>query len=206
MRFRFLSLVVVPRRAAFANALQCYAEMKTISSKRVVVIGTSCSGKTTFARSLAHKLNTQHIELDAIHWKPNWTPTPKEEFTSLAQKATAPETWVLDGNYSAVRDTVWSRATTIVWLNYSFPVVARRALSRTFRRVFGRQVMWSGNRETFHRSFLSNDSILWWVLKTYRRRRQEYPRLLQEPQYRHLQVIVLTSPIEAKRFLQNLKF
>ena len=39
--------------------------------KRVVIIGTSCSGKTTFERSLAQKLKVQHIELDSIHWKPN---------------------------------------------------------------------------------------------------------------------------------------
>ena len=171
--------------------------------KRVVIIGTSCSGKTTFARNLAQKLQVQHIELDSIHWKPNWTPTPKEEFRSLATEAVAPELWVLDGNYSAVRDILWARATTLIWLNYPFHVVAWRAVSRTFRRVFGRQVMWSGNRETFRKSFMSKDSILWWVLKTYRRRRQEYPHLFKEPANRHLQITVLTSPAEAERFLRS---
>ena len=32
--------------------------------KRVVVIGSSCAGKTTFARELAGLLNVPHIELD----------------------------------------------------------------------------------------------------------------------------------------------
>ncbi len=177
--------------------------MKSTQVKRVVVIRTSCSGKTTFARSLAHRLQVQHIELDAIHWRPNWNPTPKEEFRNLAREAVSPETWVLDGNYSAVRDIVWARATTLIWLNYSFHVVARRAMSRTFQRVFCRQVMWAGNRETFRISFLSRDSILWWVLKTYHRRRREYPRLFKELENRHLQTIVFSSPIEAERFLQN---
>ena len=178
--------------------------MKALQLKRVAVIGTTCSGKTTFARRLAHRLKTQHIELDAMHWKPNWTPTPKEDFRGLAQEAVAAEAWVLDGNYSAVRDIVWARATTLIWLNYPFYVVASRALKRTFRRVFYRQVMWSGNRETFRRSFLSKDSILWWILRIHQRRRQDYPRVFQQPEYCHLQIIVFVSPTEAERFLQSI--
>ncbi|HEY0457837.1 MAG TPA: hypothetical protein VGC97_01725 [Pyrinomonadaceae bacterium] len=172
--------------------------------KRVVIIGTSCSGKTILASNLAQKLRLPHIELDSIHWKPNWTPTPREEFGNLVSAAAAPEAWVADGNYSAVRDILWARATTLIWLNYPFYVVAGRALSRTFRNVFYRRVLWSGNKETFRQSFLSKDSILWWVIKTYRRRRQEYPRLFNEPAYRHLQIIVLASPAETARFLQSI--
>jgi len=39
--------------------------------KRIVIIGTSCSGKTTLAKTIALKLNIKHIELDKLHWKPN---------------------------------------------------------------------------------------------------------------------------------------
>jgi adenylate kinase family enzyme len=173
--------------------------------KRLVIVGTSCSGKTTLASNLAQKLGAQHIELDSIHWKSNWTPTPKAEFRSLVSAAAAPEAWVSDGNYSAVRDILWARATALIWLDYPFHVVARRALSRTFRNVFYRKELWSGNRETFRQSFLSRDSVLWWVIKTYRRRRREYPRLFNEPAYRHLSIIVLASPAEAERFLQGLE-
>ena len=169
--------------------------------KRVAVIGTSCSGKTTFARSLAQMMQVKHIELDAIYWLSNWTPRSEDEFRTLTQAAIAEEKWLLDGNYSRVRDIVWSQATALIWLNYSFPVVARRALGRTIRRVFDGEVLYSENREIFCKAFLSRDSILLWVLKTYRRHRHEYPRLFQEPQHRHLQIFVLRSPEEADRFL-----
>jgi adenylate kinase family enzyme len=36
---------------------------------RVIVIGTSCAGKTMFARSLADALSCPHVELDALHWQ-----------------------------------------------------------------------------------------------------------------------------------------
>lgn len=176
-----------------------------IPLQRVVIIGTSCSGKTTFATELARVLGTEHIELDALHWRPNWTPAPIHEFRADAARAVAAETWVLDGNYNKVRDLVWARATTLIWLNYSFPVTARRALVRTWRRSFYRQELWAGNREDFRLSFFSKDSILWWVLTTYRRRRAEYPPLFQQPENRHLRVVVLTTPARAARFLGEVR-
>ena len=172
--------------------------------KRVAVVGTSCSGKTTFARRLAEKRGVRHIELDSIFWKPNWTPTPPDEFRNLVAEAVAPEEWVLDGNYSVARDILWTRATTLVWLNYPFRVVGWRALSRTTRNVISRKPMWAaGNVETFRHAFLTRDSILWWVATTYRRRRREYPLLFRKPAHRHLQIIELASPREAEHFLKS---
>ena len=170
---------------------------------RVVVIGTSCSGKTTFAKGLARVLNRHHIELDAINWLPGWTERPPEEFRRLVEEATAQDEWVVDGNYSRVREVVWSRATALIWLDYSFHVVIWRALSRTLRRSISREILFSGNRESLRMTFLSRDSILLWILKTYRRRRREYSKMLQETD--DVKVGVLTSPEDASRFLAEVR-
>ncbi len=169
--------------------------------KRIVVIGTSSSGKTTFACKLSKKLNVPHIELDAIHWKPGWVSTPTEEFRSLTQQAVSSEEWIVDGNYSAVHDIVWKRATTLIWLNYSFHIVAFRAIKRTLRRVITREPMWAGNIETFRKSFLTRDSILLWVVKTHRKNRKKFPSRFIQPEYNHLSIKILYSPKEAKDFL-----
>ena len=171
--------------------------------KRVAVIGTSCSGKTTFAMSLAHTLGSDHIELDAINWLPQWTERPPDQFRKLVKEAVAKDEWIVDGNYSRVRDAVWSRATCLIWLNYSFPVVMYRALSRTLRRSFYRETLFSGNRESLRMTFLSRDSLLLWILKTYRRRRREYPRMLRE--IGDVKVVVLKSPENADRFLAEIR-
>ena len=131
---------------------------------RVVVIGTSCVGKTIFARSLAEALCCPHIELDALYWQPNWTPRPPEEFRKLVAQELSLGCWVTDGNYSVVRDLIWSRTTTVIWLNYGFPLVLWRALTRTVRRVLTQEDLFSANRESLRLAFFSRDSILWGFL------------------------------------------
>lgn len=169
--------------------------------RRVAVIGTSCSGKTTFAAALAARLQVPHIELDALHWQPNWVEAPLEAFRADVAAAVAGEHWVCDGNYSKVRDLVWGRATTVIWLDYPFTTVMGRALYRTLRRAITREELFSGNRESIRMAFFSRESILWWVVTTHRRRREEYGALFAGSGFPHLERVVLTSPVEAARFL-----
>ena len=172
--------------------------------ERVIVVGTSCSGKTTLARQLSRSLGVPHIELDAINWKPNWEARPAEEFWQLVREAVRGEKWVVDGNYSAVRDIVWGRGTTIVWLNYPFRVVLWRALYRTIKRVISREELFAGNRETFRQAFLSRDSIILWVITTYHRRRRAYNQILNEGAFPNLRVIELRKPAQAEALVASL--
>ena len=173
--------------------------------QRVVVVGTSCSGKTTLAGRVAGILAVPHIELDAIHWLPEWQERPTEEFRELTALAVAADQWLADGNYRPVRDIVWARAICVIWLNYSFPLVLWRALRRTITRSVGGQILYSGNKESLRRAFLSRESIIWWVISTYHRRRREYPLLFQKQEFRHLNLIEFRKQREADAFLSCLQ-
>ena len=173
--------------------------------QRVVVIGTSCSGKTTFGRQLSDLLAAPHVELDALHWKEHWEPRPRVEFLRLVEEAVARDRWVTDGNYGTVRDVVWSRATAVLWLNYSFVRVFYRALSRTLRRAATREQLYSGNTESFSKAFLSRDSILLWVLTSFRRRRREYTALLQSDRFASIPFWEFRRPRDAALFLSTVK-
>jgi adenylate kinase family enzyme len=171
---------------------------------RVVVIGTSCVGKTMFARSLARVLSFPHIELDALYWQPNWVARPPDEFRALTAQALAQDCWVTDGNYGVVRDLVWSRATTVIWLNYVFPLVLWRALMRTVRRVLTQEELFSGNRESLRMAFFSRESILWWVITTFHRRRKQYRHLFDSRPFPRFAYIEFRKPSEAQIFLARL--
>jgi adenylate kinase family enzyme len=172
------------------------------SSRRVVVVGSTGAGKTTFARALAAALGVLHIELDALHWGPDWTPVPAEMFRAQVIAATDGLGWVVDGNYSVVRDVLWPRADTLVWLDYAPWVIARRLLRRTARRVLRREELWNGNRESLWKQFFSRDSLFLWAMRTYHRRRREYTALLRRPEYAHLRVVRLRTPGAAEQWLR----
>ena len=172
--------------------------------QRVMVVGTSCAGKTTLARGIAGALDVPHVELDVLHWGPGWTECPDDEFRDAVREHAAAERWVIDGNYSKVRDIVLPRATDAVWLNYSFAVVFWRALRRTVGRSLWRKELFGGNRETFRMSFLSRDSILLWVIQTHRRRNREYRALFSGDAGSHVRLTELRTPEEAEGLLRRL--
>ena len=103
---------------------------------------------------------------------------------------TAEESWVIDGNYSDVRDIIWRKADTLIWLDLPFLTLFFRILWRTLRRVVKREKLWNDNTEGFDALFGSNSMPLW-VIKTYWRRKREYPVLLSKPEYSHLNIIRL---------------
>ena len=168
--------------------------------ERVVVVGTSCCGKSVFSRELAQSLGYALVELDELFWGPNWTPKPESEFRRLTATAASAPRWVAEGNYGRVRDVLWPRATTIVWLNYGFFTVLFRAVRRTLSRNITKEELWHGNRESFVRSFFSRESILIWVISTFHRRRRELQVLRVSGKYPHLSWIEFRRPCEAARY------
>ena len=173
--------------------------------RRVVVIGSSCAGKTTFAQELARTWGCDFIELDELYWGPQWTPKPAPEFHRLVRDAAQGSEWVSAGNYSAIRDELWPRATTIVWLNFGLGLLLWRGLRRTLARSLGGTVLFHGNRESLRRAFLSRDSLLWWIASTFDRRRREFAALRAAGGYGQAEWLEARNPAEADRILRRLQ-
>ena len=173
--------------------------------RRIAVVGVSGSGKTTLARQLAARLGLVHIELDALYWEPGWAPAQRAVFRERAARVFQGDAWVVDGNHPEVRDIIWSRADTAVWLDYSLPLVMWRLTRRTFRRCATHEELWNGNQERSLRAhFFSRKSIFLWALRTYELRRREYPTLFSLPEYAQVRPIHLRSPRATQAWLEGL--
>ena len=173
--------------------------------RRVSVVGTSGSGKSTLARELAEILGVPQLELDAVHHQPGWAPLPTDEFRRIIAARAAAGGWVIDGNYGRVRDLVWARADTVVWLDLPKRTVMRQVVWRTLRRVALRRELWNGNRERW-RNFLTwnpEQSVISWAWHKHAPDHAKYAAAAASPASAHLRFIRLTSRRDVARFLDD---
>jgi adenylate kinase family enzyme len=176
---------------------------------RVAVLGTSGSGKTTFARRLAAAIGAPHIELDALNWQPGWRDLNShdpEEFRRRVALAAAGEAWVSDGNYGRVRDLILARATHLVWLDYPRWLVMTRVFRRSLSRAMTGRELWpgTGNREQFSR-WLDKEHPLRWAWDTYSERRRRYRALFEDPELTRIGKHCLRRPAEAEPLIRRLR-
>ena len=166
---------------------------------RVHVVGTSGSGKTTFARHVADRLGVAHVELDSIRHQANWQDLPDDEFRRRVAVVAAADAWVVDGNYAVVRDALWARATHIVFLDLPRWLVVLQVTQRTASRTVLRTRLWNGNRELW-RFLLQRDNIIRWAWSSHGPRRAQYgPLIATDPRW-----VVLRSRREARAWLEAL--
>jgi adenylate kinase family enzyme len=173
--------------------------------RRVLVLGTSGSGKTTLSRRLAAHLDAPCVELDALFHQPGWTQLPEPEFRAEVMRRVAGECWVVDGNYSAVRDLVAARADTVVWLDLPRHVVMWQVTRRTLWRAWTGDELWNGNRER-PRNLLAWDperSIIRWAWTSHARVRARTLAAF-EGGYRGRDLVRLRSRREVAAFLAGL--
>jgi adenylate kinase family enzyme len=176
--------------------------------KKINVVGTSGSGKSTFARRLGEAIGQPHIEMDKVFWGPNWA-MPKDEdfFANLRKALEGKDGWVLDGNYTRTIPIKWEKVDLVIWLDISFPRTFFQALKRALHRSWTGRELWegTGNRETFTKTFLSKESILLWTWNTYGPVKEKYERMLADPKYSHVKFLRLRGHGEAEAFLEKLR-
>ena len=176
--------------------------------RRVSVVGTSGAGKSTLSRALAAGLGAECLELDSVFHQPGWVPLPRDEFRQRVAAVVAGERWVIDGNYtSQVKDLVWARADTVVWLDLPRRTVMRRIIWRSFRRAAVRTELWNGNRERW-RNFFSLDkeeSVIAWAWQTHAATRAKMEAAVADQANSHVSFVRLENPGAVRRFLQDLR-
>jgi len=180
--------------------------IKLDRTAKILVIGTSGSGKTALAETLSKILGIKNIELDALFWKENWTQSSAEEFReNIRESIKYAPGYVIHGNYNKVKDLTWGNVDTVIWLDYSRVVVMWRVLKRTIGRIITHEKLWAGNKETFRKSFLEKDSIILWAWNTYWKRKVQYSIMVKENTYNNKEFIILKHPKEAKALLKRIE-
>jgi adenylate kinase family enzyme len=136
-----------------------------------------------------------------LFWGANWTPRPKDIFIAEVDRALSQPTWVCDGNYSFLKHLIWPRMDAVIWLDYAFPLVMWRVTKRTLNNLIHRKAIFNNNYDSWQRAFLSKDSVIWYSLTSFHRRRRKYLSLWGSPAFSQAARVWLHSPQEAEAWL-----
>ncbi len=162
-------------------------------------MGSSGSGKSTFAQRLSAMTGIPMVSLDALFWKPGWVPSEAAEFETRVTEAARLPRWIMDGNYtsSGAGDLRRSLADAIIWFDLPRRTCMTGILTRiatSYGRV--RPEMAAGCPEKIDLEFFR---YVW----TYRR--QQRPKLLQyfDGLRPDQALICFTSRTQADRYLTD---
>lgn len=87
-------------------------------SQRVIVLGCSGSGKSTFSGKLHKITGLPLFHLDNIWWKPDRTHITREEFDRKLEEILREDRWIIDGDYSRTYETRFKACDTVIFLDY----------------------------------------------------------------------------------------
>lgn len=143
-----------------------------------------------------------YTEMDALFHGPGWTELPT--FAADVAVVVAGERWVVDSDgYSAVRDTMWARADTLVWLDLPRWQVMLRVVRRSLWRGLRRVELWNGNREGLG-AWKDSGHPVRWAWSQHADRRAAIGGRVADPRWEHLAVVHLRSARDARRWVRDL--
>ena len=97
---------------------------------KIIVIGCSGSGKTTFSQKLRDATGIPLFHLDAIWHLPDKTHISRDEFDARLGDVLALDSWIIDGNYSRTLERRIAACDTVFLFDLPAEVCLDGAISR----------------------------------------------------------------------------
>ena len=192
----------MPPSTSFFRVLKRSVEfIISLRMRRVLVVGCCGSGKSSLSKALAARLGVPWIELDALHHGPAWE--PRSTFAADVDTATQKESWIVDGNYSAVRELLWSRADTVIWLDLPLWLVEWRLVRRSTWRWLARVELWNGNREPGPLGWTDPEHPIRWAWKKHAEYRTRYAARFADPAFAHIERIRLRTRSDVRKLVRT---
>ena len=166
--------------------------------KRILIIGSGGAGKSTLARRLGDATGIEVIHLDKLHWKPNWTSPPKDEWRETVKAQLKKESWIMDGNFGGTMEMRLIACDTVIYLDFPRTICFYRALKRALK-YYNKTCpdMGEGCNERLDLEFLR------WVWNFPKQDKQKIEEKLKRSAAGKT-IIRLRSPRETEDFLRNL--
>lgn len=165
--------------------------------KRIMVIGCSWSGKSTFALELGRIKGIEVTHLDRLNWRAGWKEVSRNEFDRQLDEVLKKDSWIIDGNYSRTMEKRLEKAQVVFRFRLSTAACLYGYFSRLIKGKLGKKRidMAEGCSERFDLDFVrfiagfENDNA------------ERTEKLLEK--YPHVKVIRFNSRRQAEKFLKG---
>ncbi len=101
--------------------------------KRIAILGSPGSGKSTLSRQLGAITGIPVVHLDNLYWRPGWVEPERKQWAILQEEVVQGDTWIIDGNYGATAHIRIQSADTIIFLDPPRTVCLYRAIKRAMQ-------------------------------------------------------------------------
>lgn len=169
--------------------------MKSKNTKKIHIIGSVGSGKTTLARKLSSMLHLPHYELDNVVWERSETGdirrTDKDRDAQL-NKIMETDEWILEGVHHKWVSPSFQQADMIIFLDTNYTVRNYRIIKRYILQKFSLEK--ANYKPTFHmfrKMFVWNSTF----------EKESKPEIMNMLKQHNHKLIVLKDTDEIKKYL-----
>ncbi len=175
--------------------------MQLSQHKKILIIGSAGSGKTTLSKKLNKKLSLPIIHLDKYYWRPNWQRVSDDEWEKTIKKFSNQKTWIMDGNYSKTIATRLQYADVVIFLDIPRYICLLRVILRRFK-IFSNKKRVDIPQDCKERMSFE---FYKWIWNFSKRSRPGILELLENTSKKQkTQVIILKNSTQINEFIANL--
>ena len=127
--------------------------------KKIMVVGVTGSGKTTFCQKLSEKINFPLYHLDRYFFTDNWQERPFTDFMHDLNDILHKDQWIIDGNSMHTFSHRLPFAETIIYFKFNRFVCFWGIVKRHFQRLVSKEKNFADRAEN------CPEKITWKLLK-----------------------------------------
>lgn len=161
--------------------------------KKIIVIGSPGSGKSTFSRKLRDVTGLPLYHLDMINHKPDKTTVSGEEFDRRLNEIMRTDEWIIDGNYQRTLEVRLEKCDTAFLLDFPLDVCLAGAAERVGKKR--EDMPWVEDE--------LDEEFRQWIVDFPATKLPEIYQMLEH--FRNKNIVIFKSRQETEKYLQKLE-
>ena len=167
--------------------------------RKIIILGNSGSGKSTFTSHLANKLHIDFLHLDPIVYKYSWDNPEFKEMEDKVSQLLAKPSWIIDGNFINNALKRFELCDTIFFLDINRFVCVRSVLKR-HKQYKGKH---RDSRSDFCDERITKNYLKWVFFDFYKTSRKTILKIIKDNPDKN--IIIFKNRKQINNYLRGLK-